>query len=57
MNFIKIISVIGLLIFLKVIGVGNSMMRISDPLTNKIVIIGAIILAILYGLNQLKQSK
>lgn len=56
-SIIGVICVVGLLILLKMLGVGSSMMRISDPLSNKIILIGAGILALLYGITQLRKNK
>lgn len=52
-SLVGVILAIGLLISLKLIGVGNSMLRISDPLTNTIVIIAFIIFVLIYGVSHL----
>ncbi|MBE1554682.1 hypothetical protein [Sporosarcina limicola] len=49
-----IIIGIGLLIFLKVFQ--NSIPRITDPLTNIIVLTGFVLSAIIYGVSQLRKN-
>jgi len=56
-SLVGVICVIGLLVLLKALGVGSSMMRISDPLSNKIILIGAVILALVFGTAQLRKNK
>lgn len=54
-SIVGIIMGIGLLTFLKVSQ--NSIPRISDPLTNYIILIGVVLFAILYGVSQLKKNR
>ncbi|WP_438347055.1 hypothetical protein ACP8HI_15140 [Paenibacillus sp. FA6] len=53
-TFAGIIFAIGLLVLLKVFQ--NSIPRISDPLTNILVIIGFVLFAIIYGASQLRKK-
>lgn len=55
-TMISVIAVVGLLVVLKMLGVGSSMIRISDPVSNKIVIILAVVVALVFGINQLKKK-
>jgi hypothetical protein len=56
-SVIGVICAVGLLVLLKIIGVGSSMMRINNPLSNKIVLIGAITLALVFGIAKLKKNR
>lgn len=56
-SVIGVICAVGLLVLLKMLGVGSSMMRISDPVSNKIVWIGAIIIALAFGIAQLRKNR
>ncbi len=56
-SVIAVICAVGLLVLLKMLGVGSSMIRISDPLSNNIVLIGAIILALVFGIAQLRKKR
>ncbi len=53
---VTVIAVIGVLILLKMLGVGGSMIRISDPVSNKIVIVLAVVGALVFGIVQLKKK-
>ncbi len=55
-SVIGVVVAVGILILLKVLGVGSSMMRISDPLSNNIILIGAVIAAVIFGVVQLKKN-
>ncbi|MFC5591408.1 hypothetical protein ACFPRA_21205 [Sporosarcina soli] len=50
-----IIIGIGLLILLKVFQ--DSIPRITDPLTNILILIGFVLLAIIYGVSRLRKNK
>ncbi len=50
-----IIIGIGLLVLLKVFQ--DSIPRITDPLTNKLILIGFVLFAIIYGVSQLRKNK
>lgn len=52
-----VIAVVGLLVVLKMLGVGSSMMRISDPVSNKIVITLAVVAALVIGITQFRKKR
>lgn len=56
-SVIGIVCGVGLLIMLKMLGVGSSMIRISEPLSNRIIFIGAIIAAIIIGIVQFRKNR
>ena len=56
-SIIGVICAVGLLVLLKMLGVGSSMIRISDPVSNNIIWIGAIILVLIFGIAQLRKNR
>lgn len=53
---VTVIAVIGVLILLKMLDVGGSMIRISDPVSNNIVIVLAVVGVLVFGIVQLKKK-
>lgn len=56
-SIVGMIVAVGVLVLLKTMGVGKSMMRISDLASNTIVMIGAIIVAGIIGVIEWRKSK
>ncbi|WP_062200479.1 hypothetical protein [Massilibacterium senegalense] len=53
-SIIGVIFTVGVLVFLKVFQ--DSVPRISEPISNTLVIFGFIIFVVLYGISQMKKN-